>query len=264
MIIAVDLGNTAITIGVYQDDKLIAKFFTMTDKNKSSHEYVVTFSELLKYYNIDPAAAEGVILSTVVPSLKNTLCKAFDVIFKVKTVVVGPALRTGLAILTDYPTEVGSDLVAASVGALTKYKPPLVIADLGTATKIIAVSQNGAFVGVSIAPGIQVSFDALIGKASQLKEINLYLGPKAAIGKNTADSLTSGVLLGHAEMVNGLTRKINQELGGNAELILTGGHAPLIRQLIDPSFIYDETVLLDGLLAIYQKNRVSLRSSHEK
>lgn len=255
MIIAVDLGNTAITIGVYTGKVLMTRFFMMTDKTKTHHEYVVALSDLFQHYQIDKKNIEGIILSTVVPSLKNTIVQALDEIFNLHTLVLKPNLKTGLAILTDYPSEVGSDLVAASVGGINKYSSPLVIIDLGTATKLIALNAQKAFVGVSIAPGIQISFEALIGKASLLKEISLHLGAKKAIGKNTNEALISGILLGHTEMIIGLAKKIREELGGQAQFIFTGGHASLVKDLLPEEFIYDENLLLDGLQVIYEKNR---------
>ncbi|HAK05394.1 MAG TPA: pantothenate kinase [Firmicutes bacterium] len=253
MIITVDLGNTALTLGIYKDDQLIDRFSTMTDVGKTISEYQLILQQFFDKTSSYKMEYEAIIISSVVPPLTRIIEEAFQNMFACPILMLGRKIKTGLAIHTDHPSEVGSDLVAASVGGIKKYNAPLVIADLGTATKIIAIDQTGAFVGVTIAPGLLISLQALVGRASQLADVNLEI-PKNLIGRNTANSVNSGVLYGHAALVKGLASGVSLELGIEKPIVLTGGYAKVLLPLL-PDFIYDENLVLDGLYEIYLKNR---------
>ncbi len=253
MIILVDLGNSALTIGVYDGDGCRHRFFTNTDIRKTAIEYQLIIASFLKTI-VDPFLhCDAVVLCSVVPPLTPVIQTALQTLIDAPLMTLGKKIKTGIALHVDHPSEVGADLVAASVAGIARYKAPLVIADLGTASKIIALDATGAFVGVTIAPGLMVAHQGLIGRASQLAEVDLQI-PKQVIGRNTTDAVNSGALYGHAAMVRGLATKVQQELQTTKPVILTGGYAKLIRQLL-PDFIYDENLLLDGLLQIYHKNR---------
>lgn len=258
MIIAIDLGNTACTIGIYDGDKLHHRFFTTSDLNRTSVEYRLIFESFIETTNYRFQDCEAIVFSSVVPPLTPIIKEAMLDLCDVPFLSVGKKIKTGLALHVDNPSEVGSDLVAAGVGGVAKYGFPLVIVDMGTATKIIAIDASGAFVGVTIAPGLMVSFNALIGRASQLADVELAI-PPYVIGRNTIDALSSGLLHGHASLVKGLTDAVARELKVDKQVVLTGGYAQVLRPLL-PNFIYDENLLLDGLYRIYNKNKEGKRN----
>lgn len=255
MVLLVDLGNSALSFGVYEHNKCQNRFFTNSDRHKTAIEYQLIIKSLLSQTQYDPSACEAIVMCSVVPPLTNIIKLALEQIFNVPIMLLGKKIKTGLALHVDHPTEVGADLVAASVGAIVKYGAPCVIADLGTASKVIALDHKGAFVGVSIAPGLMVSLKALIGSASQLSDVDLSL-PEHVIGRNTIDSVNSGTLYGHASLIEGLANLVAKQLNIDKPPILTGGYARFVRPLL-PTFIYDETLLFDGMLTIYNKNRSS-------
>ncbi|MFA5236151.1 MAG: type III pantothenate kinase, partial [Bacilli bacterium] len=166
MVIAFDLGNTALTIGVYDQGRLKHRFFTTSDLGRTSVEYQIILRSFMEATPYDFSVCEAIVFSSVVPPLAAVVKEAIAALFTAPILTVGRKAKTGLALHVDHPSEVGADLVSASVGGLYKYQAPLVIADLGTATKIIAIDSSGAFVGVTIAPGLMVSLQALIGRAS--------------------------------------------------------------------------------------------------
>lgn len=254
MLLAVDVGNTIIAFGVFEDSRLVASFKTATDVKKSLDEYVSTIETFIQFRKIDKKAFRGAIISSVVPFLTEVIRGAILISFHIEGVVLTPGLKTGLAIFIDHPNELGSDLVADSVGAIAKYAPPLIIVDLGTAIKILAIDQKGAFVGAAFYPGLYVAVDALIGRAAQLSRVS-FTRPKKAIGKNTKDSTNAGAIYGTAGMIEGLVKKFEEELGYPTKHIITGGDAPYVKELL-PEFTYDEFLLLDGLRIIFERNEV--------
>lgn len=253
MILCVDMGNTDITLGVFQDEKLLSTFRTSTDKKKSSDEYELILSSFLidkKYHKEDFA---GGILASVVPSLTLPIKEAIEGAFGLVPLVVGKGLKNGLSIRIDNPNELGADLVADAVAAIHHYGYPILIADLGTATKLCVVDKAGAFVGCVFAPGLKLSVAALIGGTAQLPEITLEK-PKKIIGKNTPDSMNSGAIYGTASMISGLANDIEKELGYPCKRVLTGGYGRFFKDTLKETFIYDPHLALEGLLKIYQKN----------
>jgi len=254
MILAVDVGNTLISIGVFDDSRLVATFKTTTDVKKSLDEYVSTIDMFIQYRKLDTAEIKGAIVSSVVPILTEVVKTAVFSCFGIEPLIVNPGLKTGLPIHTDHPNEVGSDLVADAVGAVAKYGAPLTIVDLGTAIKVMAIDEKGAFVGTTFYPGLYVAVDALIGRAAQLSRVSLSR-PKKVIGKNTKDSMNAGAIYGTASMISGLVAHFEEELSYPTKHIITGGDAPYVKDLL-PDFIYDEFLILHGLKAIYERNEV--------
>ncbi len=252
MIILVDIGNTNIFIGVYQNQKLISTYRTITDKRKSSDDYAINIRVFVEHLHVQEPV-EGAIISSVVPLLTETIQKALYTLYEVKALIVGPKLKSGIPIRMDNPNEVGADLISVSVGAIKKYGYPLLIVDLGTATKIIAIDQQGAFVGGIIMPGIKISMDALVSKTSQLPEVSL-IAPKHVIGKNTFDCMNSGAVYGHVEAIKGVARLMEKELGYPCHYVLTGGYGKILYEHIGLDVTYDENLILDGLLHLYFKN----------
>lgn len=249
MILLVDIGNTNIYMSIYDDYQCISTYRTTTDTRKSSDDYGILINSYVNNVLID-----GALISSVVPSLTNILFEAINNRFNVVTLVVGPKLKSGMPIRMDNPLEVGSDLICDALGAINKYGYPCLVADLGTASKIIAVDKTGAFVGGVVLPGLKIASDALTGNAAQLPEISLTV-PSKVIGKNTLDAMNSGTLYGHIDSILGLVKRMEKELGYECKHILTGGYAKIVEKHFDESFIYDDKLIFEGLLALYYKNR---------
>lgn len=254
MILCVDMGNTDITVGIYADDRLITTFRTATDKKKSSDEYERLLSDFVVNKKLLQENFTGAILCSVVPSLTSTVKKAIAAAFEVEPLIVGKGVKNGLAIRTDNPSEMGADLVADSVGGIVAYGYPLLIADLGTATKLMVIDKSGALIGAVITPGLKLSVMALVGATAQLPDISLER-PKKIIGKNTSDSMNSGAIYGTSEMIKGLASEMEKELGYPCKRVVTGGFSSFVKDLLE-DFTFNPNLILDGLLAIYQKNEV--------
>lgn len=254
MILVCDLGNTNVVFGFYEKDTFISSFRLVSSNLMGLDEYVAKLNSVIKDKNIDISKIEGAIMSSVMPSISKIIKDAIKISFKVDPLVLGAGVKTGMAVLTDNPSEVGTDLVASCVGAVSKYGRPLILVDLGTATKINVIDKNGAFIGCVIAPGLKLSNEALVKSAPQLPIIT-YLAPKKVIGKNTMDSMNSAAIYGTASMVDGLVRKIERELGYNTIKLATGGLQELITPYCEIPFLVDQEILLYGLYKIYLKNK---------
>ena len=258
MVFTVDAGNTNIVLGAFKDDKLLFTSRIATEATKTEDQYAITFYDLIKLNNCNVSDFSGAVISTVVPSLVPVLKNAVKKLLKVEALVVGPGIKTGLNIKLENPAILGADLVCGAVGALAKYKAPLIIFDFGTATTISGIDKNGSFLGGSIIPGVNVSLKALSSSTAQLQDINASQGVASPIGKNTPDCMRSGILLGNASMMDGMIKRYKKELGEDATVIATGGIAPTILPYCETKgIISDPDLLLDGLYLIYKKNCVA-------
>ena len=253
MIFAIDVGNTNIVLGAYKDDELVMTARMATDKLKMADEYAIAFTDILTLHGCPHNSFKAAVISSVVPQLTPTLRDAIRICLGVKTVVVGPGVKTGLNIKTDNPAILGSDLVSAAVGATTKYAMPCIVIDLGTSTTISALDKDGSFLGVAICPGVRLSLKALCENTAQLPFINLDPVDKV-IGTDTISSMKSGILFGHASMLDGMIDRYKEILGGNATVVATGGLASNIVSNCKSKIIVDDDLLLDGPLEIYHKN----------
>ncbi len=253
MILTIDLGNSNIVFGVFENDSLKKSMRIKTDKNRSSDEYCISMISLFSTKNIAINEIEGVIVSSVVPSLTLVLSEAVFQITHSYPIIIGPGVKTGLSIRTDNANEVGADLICGSVGAKEKYGYPAIIVDFGTATKINVIDKTGSFCGCAIAPGLKVATEALVNTASQLPQIN-YLAPKKIVGKNTPDSMNSGSVYGHAFMIDGFIENIEKELGYKFKCIATGGLAKLVIPFCNKNIEICDELVLFGLYQIYKKN----------
>ena len=252
MILCCDIGNTNIVFGIYENDKLVKKIRLTTYKDKTIDEYEHLFLNILNNYK--GTIIKKIVLSSVVPILTDKIAISLENIFKVKTIIVNSGIKTGLIIRTDDPQEVGADLVSGAVGVLNKYGTPTILVDLGTATKFIIITEPNILYGVSIAPGLKISADALANKAAQLPEISL-IAPKSPFEKNTLDAMNSGCVYGCCGLIEGIIQRIEKALNKNFNVILTGGIAPKVINFLNIDFIYDENIVLDGLYQIYLKNK---------
>lgn len=254
MILAVDIGNSHTVIGCLEglDITYIARI--ETNPLKTEYEFAATLKQLFDFEKIDCTGFEGAILSSVVPPLTDTLKAAIRMLTGITPLVVGTGLKTGLNILIDNPAQLGSDLVVGGVAALAKYKPPIIIFDMGTATTISVIDEKSNYLGGAIVPGMQLSLSALVSGTSQLPKVPLE-SPKKCIGSNTIDCMKSGSILGTAAMVDGMIERIEEELGVQASVLATGGISKLIVPHCKRKIIYDDDLLLRGLAIIYQKNK---------
>ena len=254
MVFTVDVGNTNIVLGGFESDKLIFTSRVATEASKMEDQYAIEFADIIKLYGYSPSDFDGAIISTVVPPLTTVLKSAIKKLFKCRVIVVGPGVKTGLNIRIENPAIMGSDLVCAAVGALQKYKPPMIIFDLGTATTISAVDKTGALIGGSIIPGVKVSLNALSSATAQLPHINTELEGNIVIGANTIDSMKSGIVLGTASMMDGMIDRYKDVLGEDTTVLATGGLAPSIASHCRREIIIESDLISDGLYVIYKKN----------
>jgi len=254
VILTVDVGNTNIVLGGFENDKLKFTSRVATEASKMEDQYAIEFADILRLYGYKPSHFDGAIISTVVPPLIPVLKSAIAKLLKCKVIVVGPGIKTGLNIKIENPAILGSDLVCAAVGALKKYAPPLIIFDLGTATTITAVDKSGALLGGSILPGVKVSLNALSKSTAQLPQISTELEGKTVIGANTIDSMKSGIVLGTASMMDGMIDRYREVLGENATVLATGGLAPSIANHCRRDVIIEDDLIIDGLYIIFKKN----------
>lgn len=254
MLLTIDIGNTNITLGIYNGDKLNFVSRIATEREKTADQYAIELRNIFHIYNISKLDIDGSIISSVVPELSTSLKKAMVLLTGKAPMIVGPGIKTGLDIRIDNPSQLGADLAVGAVAALAKYDLPCVIFDLGTATTISVLGKNGEFLGGSISAGVGVSLNALTDRTSMLPKISIET-PKKAIGKNTIESMQSGLILGAAAMLDGLTKRMEDEIGAKATLVATGGLAPEIIKNCEREIIFDDNLLLDGLKIIYDKNK---------
>lgn len=254
MILAIDMGNTNIVIGGIDDRRTYFLERITTNRFKTDLEYAINVKNILEIYGVSTADIEGAIISSVVPPLNATLISAVEKICGKTPMLVGSGMKAGINIIMDNPKSVGADRIVNAVAAVQEHKPPLIIIDMGTATTLCAIDQNGAYVGGAILPGLRVSLDALSAKTAQLPAISLDI-PHHVIGKNTIDSMRSGIMYGNAAMLDGLIDRMSEELGGKPTVLATGGLSQFVAPLCRHKIICDDTLLLKGLLILYEKNK---------
>lgn len=254
MILAIDIGNTNIVIGCIERGKTHFIERISTDRSKTEIEYAIVIKNVLDLNHITPDHLEGGIIGSVVPQITGIVKIATEKILQKKVMVLGPGIKTGMNILMDNPAQVGSDLIADAVGAISEYPAPLIIFDMGTATTVCVVDSKKNYIGGMIIPGIRTSLDALTANAAQLSGIELS-APKRVIGKNTIEGMRSGIINGNAASVDGIIIRMEEELGEKATVVATGGLAKTIIPYCRQQVILDEDLLLKGLLYLYEKNR---------
>lgn len=254
MLLAIDIGNSNIVIGCMQNGAILNEIRIATDLIKTSDQYCMDLKNALSLYDIPRESIEGVIVSSVVPPLLNSFRTAVMKLTGKKPMVVGPGIRTGLNIQIDNPSQIGSDLIVAAVAALREYPAPLMIVDMGTATTISVIDRSRSYIGGCICPGVRVSAEALTSRAALLPAINLE-APRRAIGRNTADCMRSGIMLGAAAMLDGLIDRMEDELGEKATVVATGGISRFVIPMCRREILYDRNLLLKGLEILYLNNK---------
>ncbi len=256
LLLTVDMGNTNITIGAFDNDELRFVSRLSTIRGKTADQYAIELKQIFKLNNASADSFSGSIISSVVPELTETVSQTVGLVTGTKPMVVGPGIKTGINILIDNPAQLGADLLVGAVAAVDKYPLPCFIVDLGTASKISVVGKDASYRGGMIAPGVEVSLNALSSNASQLPYISLT-APKKAVGTNTVDCMQSGIIFGSAAMVDGMIRRFRDEVPDVASVVATGGFSNCIIKHCRESIIHDDTLLLHGLKVIYEKNRKS-------
>lgn len=253
MVLAVDIGNTNIVLGCFEDKKILFRERVSTNPSSTDLEYATAFRMALHMHGLNSSMLDGAIISSVVPSVTNTVKRAVEKYAGIKVMVVGPGIKTGLSILIDNPAQLGSDLVVDAVAGINEYPCPQILVDMGTATTISVVDKNKNYIGGVIMTGMGVSTDALTSKTSQLPKIGFDV-PKKVIGTNTIDCMKSGVMFSNACAIDGMIERIEEELGQKCTVVATGGLAGVIMPLCRKKIIYDDDLLLKGLMIIYNKN----------
>lgn len=254
MILTIDIGNTNIVLGGFDDEKLRFISRISTNAKKTDAEYATKLKSILSLYGVDESEVSGAAISSVVPILTQTMANAIKIVFNVKAVIVGPGIKTGINLLADNPAQVGADLICACVAAAKLYTPPVLIIDMGTATKFMLVDESKSFTGVSIMPGVEISLKALTGGAAQLPQISL-VPPKKLLGTNTIDCMRSGIIYGNAAMLDGMIDRIGDEIKSELTIVATGGLSRSIIPYCRHDVILDDDLILKGLLIIYNKNK---------
>lgn len=256
MILAVDIGNTNITIGAYNNDDIAFVSRIATDRRRTADQYAAELSAIFRLYGAESKSFDGGIISSVVPELTGAIRNAIEIITGRTPLILGPGVKTGLNIKIDNPAQLGADLVAGAVGAIHKYELPCLVLDLGTATKISVIDSNAVYRGCTISAGVGISLNALSSGTSQLPAISLE-APSGAIGTNTIASMQAGTVLGTAAMLDGLCERLEDALGEKVKTIVaTGGISTSITKYCKTSIINDTNLLFDGLRVIYNKNKM--------
>lgn len=259
MILAVDIGNSTVVMGLINNSELIASRKTVTDISELEVNYKEEIKTLLKSHSISESKIEGAIISSVVPLLTDILREAVCDIFKLEPITVNSESITGIDIITDNPSQLGSDRIADATAGINEYGAPLVIIDMGTATTISIINQDKQFLGGLILPGVRTSLNSLINNTSQLPRIKLGTPSERIIGTNTVSSIENGIVYGTAAQIDGLIQRISNELDFDPKIIATGGNAGAVIPYCKSKIIYDKNLLLKGLYIIYKNEKEEMK-----
>ena len=253
MLLVINANNTNMAFGLYDEENLREHWCLPTATYTTSDELRVGLSMLLQNADVKPADIQGCCVASVVPHLNRAITGMCEDSFNFKPLTVAPGIKTGLKLNVDNPKEVGADRIANSVGALQDHAAPLIIVDLGTATTFDVINEEEQWCGGAIVPGIQLSADALFARCAKLPQVEITV-PKNVIGRDTVSNIRSGLTFGYAELVDGLIRRIAQEMKASPTVIATGGLALLIAPISEKIDIVDPLLTIKGLKAIYTKN----------
>lgn len=260
MLIAFDIGNTNTVLGVFRDGKLVTSWRMETDARKSADEYGMLVRQFFAFEGLDMADVDDVIIATVVPSVLYTIRHMATKYFHLRAITVESGIKTGLIVKYDNPKQLGADRIVNAVAAHEKYGGDLIVIDLGTATTFCAVTENGEYLGGTIAPGLKISSEVLFSMTAQLPKVELE-APGHTICRNTITGMQSGLVYGHMGMVEFIVKKMKDELAAYTgsdrpiRVIATGGLSTLIRSGVECIDIVDRDLTLEGLMYIYEKNR---------
>ncbi|WP_077210364.1 type III pantothenate kinase [Bacillus dakarensis] len=258
MIFVFDVGNTNMVLGVYDQDELKHYWRIETSRNKTEDEYGMMIKSLFSHVGLEFTSIDGIIISSVVPPIMFALERMCNRYFDIKPLVVGPGMKTGLDIKYENPREVGADRIVNAVAALHEYGSPLIIVDFGTATTYCYINEHKQYMGGAIAPGINISTEALYTRASKLPRIEIAR-PEGVVGKNTVSAMQAGILYGYVGQVEGIVQRMKTQSKEKPMVIATGGLAPLIAEESHVIDIVDPFLTLKGLQLIYKRNMENLK-----
>jgi type III pantothenate kinase len=253
VLLVIDVGNTNIVLGIYEQDRLVKDWRISTDPARTTDEYAILIQELFRFSGIGFADIRDIILSSVVPVMTGVLEKLSRNYFNLKPYVIGPGIKTGMPINIDNPREVGADRIVNAVAGFEKYKTSLVIVDFGTATTFDFVNRKGHYCGGAIAPGLMISAEALFQKASKLPRVEIAK-PPSIIAKNTVCSMQAGIFYGYIGLVDEIVSRMKTESRETPKVIATGGLARLIAPESKTIDMVEEYLTLEGLRILYQRN----------
>jgi type III pantothenate kinase len=253
VLLAADVGNTNVTFALFEGDKLVADWRVTSHRERTADEMAVELSQLFALRGMELAVVSGVVISSVVPTLNQALIEASRRYLKCEPLMVGPGVKTSVRIRYENPKEVGADRIANALAAYTKYGGPIVVIDFGTAVTYDAISAEGDYLGGAIAPGVEISLDALVSQTAMLRRVE-PVAPDSVIGRNTVTSIQSGLVWGFVAQVEGMVSRMVNELGGSARVIATGGQASLVAGLTHVIEETDPLLTLEGLRLIYLQN----------
>jgi type III pantothenate kinase len=254
MLLVIDIGNTNIVFGVYEDDTLINHWRLSTSIQKTVDEYAILLNSLLYFEKIKLSQIDSAVISCVVPPLLipfEIICRKY---VGIRPILVEPGIKTGMPILYENPSELGADRIVNAISGYEKYKRALIIVDFGTATTFDYITPKGEYVGGAIAPGIMISLEALFERASKLPRVEL-IKPKSIIGKNTVYAMQSGIIYGYVSLVDGIVKRMKEEVKTDPYIIATGGLASLIYKESETIDEVDELLTLRGLKMLYERNK---------
>jgi len=254
MFLAIDIGNTNVTVGAFDGDHIRATWRLETDIHKMPDEYAATLMTLLKFHNIQLTDITEVALCSTVPPLVPVFNELLEDYFKIKPLVVGAGVKTGVKIRMDNPREVGADRIVNTVAGYKLYGGPTIVVDLGTATTFDTISKEGDFIGGVIAPGPMTAAEALFSRTAALPRIQ-FVHPPKAIGTNTIAAMQVGIMFGYAGLVEGIVRRMEKELGEKATVVATGGYGEIFARETEIFSVVNPDITLIGLRMIYQMNK---------
>lgn len=253
MVLAIDIGNTHILLGCFEDRKILFTELLSTDRSYTDLEYASLIKSALEFNVASFEDIEGAIISSVVPSVTGTIKIAIERFAKVDPIVVGPGVKSGLKIKIDNPAQLGSDLVVSAVAGIKEYGVPQINIYMGTATAFSLIDSEKTFIGTSIGAGMGIAAEALSSKTSQLPNI-AFETPKKVIGTNTVDSMKSGLIYQNAALIDGMIDRIEEEYGEECVIVATGRYSSLVTPLCKRKIICDKELILKGLIEVYYKN----------
>jgi type III pantothenate kinase len=253
MLLTIDVGNTNIVYGLFQESRLRHQFRVESARGRTADEYAVQLRALLDMHSVDRSSVTAAIIACVVPSLTEPMVGLVKRAFGRDAMVVGPGIRTGMAILIENPREVGADRIADAVAGYDRAKGGVIVVDFGTSTNFDCVTPKGEYLGGVLAPGLQISADALFARAAKLPRVEITKPPKV-LGRNTVHAMQSGIVYGYVGLVDGIVERLKAELEFPCAVIATGGLAPLIAPLSKTIAEIDDVLTLVGLRILYERN----------
>lgn len=253
-LLCIDIGNTNIVLGVAEQYRIVDHWRIRTERDITADEIGILVRNLFGNFDLEMEAIKHMIISCVVPPLLNTMQVFGRRYFHIEPMIVDHTTKTGMRNLYDNPKEVGADRIVNAVAAYEKYHTAMIIVDFGTATTFDYVSEDGAYEGGAIAPGVVISSEALFQKASKLPRVEIFARPKSVLAKDTISSMNVGIIYGYAGLVDGIVNRMKKEVGRDLQVIATGGLAPLISEISETIDHVEEFLTLEGLMILHKRN----------